>query len=532
MLLALFRRKLKLRLPADARTLLKTPTQVGLEIQPILGGHFWYQGIEYVLMTHFNNTTPRVDRFRAQIFIDWLPLFNSSARQLWPILMKVVELPEAPVMLLGVFCGHTKPDNVEGFLRPLVTEANDLQKRGLQFGEKNVRFKLHMFVADSPARCFAKATISYVGRNSCLKCTCEGTQVGRKIVFEDADAQLRTDLGFRGREDQKHHKAWKSPLEDIDELDMIKDIIIADGLHVRDLGVSKKIATGIFNHTFARFSKWTDTQKETVSSFLMKIQLPGEIQRRFRHIKFSGFWKGTEYRSFLFYASVIIYKDFMWEEAFQHYLLYFCAHTIFATKTHKHFWPQAKMMFKEFLKGFANIYGREHITSNVHNLIHIYDDCDRFGSMEEISTYDFENHLQLLKRLMRSGNRCTEQVITRSREIETLKKATNIVPPKFPTLIGTGSGLRLRCDFYLMMGFRNAWFLTTDNHVVEFLSAKEVSNSYFTIEGSQFESNVELFNLRKTVDNFPIQLSSSDIFIYKIKKKTLLAVRFSFHTIA
>lgn len=53
MLLALLRRKLKLRLPADARTLLKTPTQVGLEIQPILGGHFWYQGIEYVLMTHF-----------------------------------------------------------------------------------------------------------------------------------------------------------------------------------------------------------------------------------------------------------------------------------------------------------------------------------------------------------------------------------------------------------------------------------------------------------------------------------------------
>ena len=108
----------------------------------------------------------------------------------------------------------------------------------------------------------------------------------------------------------------------------------------------------------------------------------------------------------------------MWEKAIQHYLLYFCAPTIFATKAHKHLWPQAKMMFKEFLKGFANIYGREHIKSNVHNLIHIYDDCDRFGSMEEISTYDFENHLQLLKRLMRSGNRCTEKVITRSREIE------------------------------------------------------------------------------------------------------------------
>ena len=47
------------------------------------------------------------------------------------------------------------------------------------------------------------------------------------------------------------------------------------------------------------------------------------------------------------------------------HLLYFCAHTIFATKAYKHLWPQAKMMFQEFLKGFANIYGREHITSRI-----------------------------------------------------------------------------------------------------------------------------------------------------------------------
>ncbi|XP_061511603.1 uncharacterized protein LOC133392959 [Anopheles gambiae] len=41
MILGLLRRKLKLCLPADARTRLKTSTKVGMEIQPILGFHRW-----------------------------------------------------------------------------------------------------------------------------------------------------------------------------------------------------------------------------------------------------------------------------------------------------------------------------------------------------------------------------------------------------------------------------------------------------------------------------------------------------------
>nr|XP_049462611.1 uncharacterized protein LOC120952276 isoform X2 [Anopheles coluzzii] len=215
MILGLLRRKLKLCLPADARTLLKTSTKVGMEIQPILGGQFWYQGIETVIREHFGEIIPHVDLFSLQVFIDGLPLYKSSARQLWPILFKVEELPDAPVMLAGVFCGFTKPDHVEGFLRPLVDEVNKLQSSGLRFGDKTVGVKLHIFIADLPARCFAKATISYVGKHSCHKCTCVGVHEGKKVIFDDVDAALRTEESFKGRTDKEHHKSWKSPLEDV-----------------------------------------------------------------------------------------------------------------------------------------------------------------------------------------------------------------------------------------------------------------------------------------------------------------------------
>ncbi|XP_049293031.1 uncharacterized protein LOC125768845 [Anopheles funestus] len=156
MLLAILRKKLNLDLPKDARTFLKTPTRIGLEVQQISGGDFWYQGVETVLRGYFRNVVPEVETFSLQVSIDGLPLFRSSSRQLWPILIKVEELPDAPVMLVAVFCGLTKPELVEEFLRPLVLEVNDLQQRGMLFGDKQVRIKLHGIIADAPARSFAK----------------------------------------------------------------------------------------------------------------------------------------------------------------------------------------------------------------------------------------------------------------------------------------------------------------------------------------------------------------------------------------
>uniref|UniRef100_A0A182RZY7 Uncharacterized protein n=1 Tax=Anopheles funestus TaxID=62324 RepID=A0A182RZY7_ANOFN len=60
------------------------------------------------------------------ISIDGLPLHKSGPTQLWPILMQVRNIPEIPIMVLGIYCGMAEPDNVEGFLRPLVMEINHI----------------------------------------------------------------------------------------------------------------------------------------------------------------------------------------------------------------------------------------------------------------------------------------------------------------------------------------------------------------------------------------------------------------------
>lgn len=57
---------------------------------------------------------------------------------------------------------------------------------------------------------------------------------GRHMSFPRIDCPLRTDEGFRKREDEDHHK-FNSCIEKL-PIDMVADFPVADSLHLLDLG--------------------------------------------------------------------------------------------------------------------------------------------------------------------------------------------------------------------------------------------------------------------------------------------------------
>uniref|UniRef100_A0A182YMW0 Uncharacterized protein n=1 Tax=Anopheles stephensi TaxID=30069 RepID=A0A182YMW0_ANOST len=66
---------------------------------------------------------------------------------------------------------------------------------------------------------------------------------------------------------------------------------------------------------------------------------------------------------------------------------------------------------RKFLQGFMNNkmvsfdrwtnfpihYGRTHMSSNIHNLLHVHEDVEVHGELDNFSAYPFENFLQFLK---------------------------------------------------------------------------------------------------------------------------------------
>uniref|UniRef100_A0A182MTJ7 Uncharacterized protein n=1 Tax=Anopheles culicifacies TaxID=139723 RepID=A0A182MTJ7_9DIPT len=158
-LLAILRARTNYTLPKDARTLLGTQ-QSGKDIVPIEGGEFWFPGVRSVLNRHFRNVQPNVSSFSLNLSFDGLPLNKSTRKQFWPILMSIQELPEVPVLMVGNFYGFTKPKSVEQYLRPLVSELNEMIQNGIVIADKLIQVRVRAIVADSPARAFIKAGTS------------------------------------------------------------------------------------------------------------------------------------------------------------------------------------------------------------------------------------------------------------------------------------------------------------------------------------------------------------------------------------
>ena len=77
------------------------------------------------------------DEFELNLSVDGILIDNRCAIQMWPILMQLHNMPNVPVMVVGIFCSTSKPSDVEPFLRPLVGELNRLHDHKMNLNGKN-----------------------------------------------------------------------------------------------------------------------------------------------------------------------------------------------------------------------------------------------------------------------------------------------------------------------------------------------------------------------------------------------------------
>lgn len=247
--------------------------------------------------------------------------------------------------------------------------------------------------------------------HGCLKCTVEGeySHISRTIVFPEVHCPLRIDEKFRLEEYGKHHKN-SSPLLRIPGLDMVKDFIVADSLHLLELGVMKRCLIGWRDGTLGFQGKLPAKDIHTLSKLILSTQLPTEIHRSMRGMDCLAFWKGVEMRIFLNYVGIVVLKDIVNERIYEHFTLLFVAVTICSCEVYAKYRHAAQDVFECYIQEYKSIYGEQYITSNIHNLIHVVDDVNRFGTLETISAYPFENALFHIKKLLRHGHHSVEQV--------------------------------------------------------------------------------------------------------------------------
>jgi len=216
--------------------------------------------------------------------------------------------------------------------------------------------------------------------------------------------------------------------ENITEIINIPDVNIVDTfaldyMHLVCLGVVKKILTlskgskdiGRLN---VNCQKLPINVIKHISTNLLSIKkcIPCDFSRKPRGFDELARWKATEFRQFLLYTGIIVIKSSVPKLIYENFLCLSVAMTIFLSPNLSHLSNLAKSLMIDFVKDFGSLYGVHFISHNVHGLIHLIDDYEKFGCLDQIICFKFENYMGQLKKMVRKQDKPLQQVINRYNE--------------------------------------------------------------------------------------------------------------------
>ena len=402
-------------LPNDPRTLLSTPRNY--VVKDVGGGSYYYFGItKHLLSIIENGTLIPGSVIYLQINIDGVPLYKSSKKQLWPILGKIVG-QNLPSFIIGIFCGESKPNDVKGYFSDFVEEMKSIEANGILTSQnKIVQVKITCFVCDAPARAFVKQTKSHNAYYGCERCTQRGVWHS-KVTYPDCYATLRTDESFNARSDANHHGLTPSPLQEL-SIGLVSQFVL-DPMHLVYLGVTKKLLWLWMKGPLSNKCRIGSVQIKSISDMLVRFYcyIPREFGRKCRSLHEVERWKATEYRQFLLYSGIVALHKHLPKAFYMHFLLLYVAIFFISSgihyKTHSDY---ASKLLVEFVNEFHSFYGKDMVVYNVHCLIHLVMDVEKYGPLDTFSAFSFESFLGQLKKIIRKPNQPLPQIVRRVAE--------------------------------------------------------------------------------------------------------------------
>ena len=452
------------------------PLQIPYIQRPLDPGTFCYFGIKNILdttgLTLFDKESNIV---RLTIFIDETPLFKSQDDgNLWPLLGSCEKYP---VFLIGMYQGRGKPTCSNLFIRELVFEIKQLCTNGLLVDGRMYQFRLHRMVMDAPAMSYIIGVKNHSGYSCCKRCTTEGSLVfigynkkGRvmnKVRFLESDAILRQHQDFlsffnahtdphettssvpsdefdsstmpsgptesekvpkkRGRNSKKKDKKktyhqHPTVLVTIPHFNLVRDIIL-DYMHLICLGVVKAL---IFRWIVSgSLFKMADNVRLIVNKRLLNARkyCPAEFQRKPNSFRKISNWKATSYRMFVLYIGVVVLHGVLDSRHVKHFHLLVAATRCMCRRLRTKGEERQRIittvastcrhLLREFVRQGIELYSEKFVVYNTHSLLHVPDDYERFGPLDESSAYKYESFLGRLKRMVTANFKPMIQIINK-----------------------------------------------------------------------------------------------------------------------
>lgn len=353
---------------------------------------------------------------------DGIPVFKSSTYQLWPIQCSILELPPLLrrkfTVIAGLWFGYKKPV-MDVFLKPFVDNCQKLCTDGLHWihpvTRENIVSKVFTCICscDAVARCAIQNMVQFNSFYGCGVCeqkavsVAKGNGTVRVFPFADPASKIRSDgdIAEQARKASEHNIPQKgvkghSPVSSIPAFSVAKGFV-PDYMHCVLLGVVRAMLNLWIDSSFHQHPWYIGTRIRDIDQRLLSIQPPNIITRAPRSITTRKYWKASEYRSWLLWYSIPVLQGILPARFHQHFMLLSLSVFLLLSKSvSKRNVHLAMHLLNSFVEDIQVLYGTEHCSFNVHQLIHLPLAVQRWGPLWCHSTFPFEDNNHALKKLI------------------------------------------------------------------------------------------------------------------------------------
>ena len=361
---------------------------------------------------------------------DGAPLCNSAKKSFWPKQVTVQELPpklrfKNPLLAgLSIYKKEPSPQFMNSYMHLFVKQMEPLAEKGIQIKDENGKLLTLKVLplccpVDSVARPILQNRVQYNAYSGCSWCYEKGVYHSNAMGYpiKEKDAKLRTVESHE--KDSKHTEKSKKPticgvkgtyvLLALPSFDIVWGFPV-DYLHAVLLGVVKYM-----------WDVWIETKIITADGLrklnerLLQMTPPQEIHRQPRPMNEKAKWKGSEWRSWLLFYSVICLKDLIPKEVLQCYALF--VESIFILLQDSICEEDLKVCEEKLLIFVAKcqeMFGLSVMTFNIHSLLHLVEAVRMTGPLWATSTFPFEGAIFYLKQAVTGPKGVYDEIAKRT----------------------------------------------------------------------------------------------------------------------
>ncbi|KAK3932572.1 PDZ domain-containing protein MAGIX [Frankliniella fusca] len=349
---------------------------------------------------------------------DGLQIFNSSLMSLWPFYFVINELPPNKrfltenLLIGGIWCGVTKP-HPNFTLKNIWHDLKNLEK-GISINETSVNkvfVKLLCGTCDAPARAYFMNMKTFAGFFSCPFCLCRGenspetddvTVFPFERYFQPRTLQeYHNNVQFAIDNRVLHNKALqndprccgiKGPTYLSYMLDNMFLATAVDSMHCVYLGVMRQM-----------LNIWTDkanqgkeysllSKMKQVNDRILGIEPPHFLDRMPETLDKLIHWKASMLRAFMFNFALCVLCGILPTVYFEHFILFVSGVAILNTSSvSSEDIQKATEMLTLFVEQFETLYGKRHMSHNLHMLLHLGTSVEYLAPLWVTNCFKFED---------------------------------------------------------------------------------------------------------------------------------------------